>query len=460
MGFLSLLGSLVTGVAFGLVIGSRLAYKYILINGRYFPEPFIFLILFFLFYFFKPCRRKILKRLFKSFLIISIPLLVGSILYGFNFELSYRFFRPFVLVSVLLSFGMPIFSSALFTRKINILFLLFAFSFGFSSIIFGYVSTTEVFNEELALSLFGGARSFQPDIAPLIMLLSLLRLRDQGFIMLRRLPAWFFVLINGILAFIMFSYSVNRSTIVAALSIFLIYITTGFIRITPNRLFIKKPFLLLCSFLLSMWALENLSMIIDALSDLYLSLTPDQVYTDSSGFKWSRLQFIQSQFLRFLEEGSNTRAGWWSTFLSNIWIFILPHGFFVSQAAESISTQIGALFLPYDSAILLSALIFGIPILSWVLIQFCKSLWAINTRLSYNHIYLYSQQFSIATIPMLFIYMLSNDTLVSSFFGSFHLSILLLLLLFPLPEYNQLSLRISGQQVIDWPQNRRSLFWF
>ena len=412
-----------------LIFGSRLSYFIATFNGRYFPEPLLIIIALLVYLKFPVQRKPLIVNTSFALLVICIPLVFQLVYFDLSIDLFYRYFRCFAVFSFAFSLILTFFNSISFTLKSKRDFAFNVLIFSYSSLVFGWISTLLSATTNEVLVLFAGARTVQPDMAILTATVATLRLKDLSNYKKCNLKPSFPLWLFSLLPLLVFSYSANRSTLLITCIILILFFTINFVDYKKSIFYLKNIFilLLLIPFVFLLVQLFSADAFINSLSEIYNNLVPDSVFRDSSGFKWSRLSILTEQLERFGSTQESARANWYHLFLSNFYLFLLPSGYSLSASSQLLSESMGTFFAPYDSGLLMFlqiyGLIMGLPIIAWISILVYR----------YNKPFcLKSQKASFVAYFLSFLYISSNDVLLSSFFGAIHLSVFYSVIMLPL----------------------------
>ena len=317
------------------ILGSRLSYFFVVLNGRYFPEPFLILFLIYL-----TIKNKIL---FKSFILIGVPwfifitisfLLSESATINVFFAQNYAnlratFFGLIVPFAAFLSFR----RATLDLRVIQKI-LLFLNFFSIFSLLMGIYSINIPEPEGISiLSSYGGLRSIQSFLAPSIFHISAMYMEVLiGKFNNRRI--FLITIVSVIMCLSCFYYGLSRIALMpipfAIVSSLVVLINNNKIPVRIFTLFRALIILIISSPLIVFLASQSISL----MSNLSSNVTVDTTATLTG--TWHKIDIIDSALARLtLNSGeSSIRFYMILTIILNPFLFLMPRSVEISQLDE------------------------------------------------------------------------------------------------------------------------------
>lgn len=412
-----------------LLFGSRLSYFIFTFNGRYFPEPFVLIICLVLFVF-RPRLCRPLVSAFARTALFVLPSLVLTFLSVTPLDTIYQYLRNFLFLgvpfAVLLSDKTPLFSRARVSPR-GVLLVLSSFSF--SSILFGILSIyVAPKGLETVLTFYGGLRSLQPDLAPVVLFSSLLLLSNRTS---KPWFTWFLALCCSSLSVLIFFFSLNRATLIPGVLVLLYPLV---VRSIGNSragfaFSISKSFSSLLGLIFFVFLFALLSR---PLLELLSYYSQSFAYTDSLGQSFSKLSLLEQQVDRFTASTGESSVPYRLTLLflpfANPHFFVFPRPFDPFSITSELSALSSSIVGVQDSGFLTLFSFFGLFLLLPVLVFAAYRCIRISQRLLLLDSAI--SMLPILLLSSLLLALYSNDTLIRVSFGAFGGSSVVLLILF------------------------------
>lgn len=317
------------------ILGSRLSYFIILLNGRYFPEPFLILFLIYL-----TNKNKIF---FKSLILISIVWFLFITISFFTsesatinvfFAQNYAILRPIFFGLIVPFAAFLSFRSATLDLRVILKILLFLKYFSIFSLLMGIYSLNIPEPEGISiLSNYGGLRSIQSFLAPSIFYISATYMEVlKGKFNNRRI--FLITIISVIMCLSCFYYGLSRIALMpipfAIFSSLVVLINNNKMPVHIFTLFRALIILVVSSPLIVFLASQSISL----MSNLSSNVTVDTTATLTG--TWEKIDIIDSAFARLTPNSGESPIRFYMilTIILNPFLFLMPRSVDILQLDE------------------------------------------------------------------------------------------------------------------------------
>lgn len=332
---------IIYGVLFAFIFGSRLSYFFVKLSGRYFPEPFYFVLI--IFFSLKSrhfgisfIKNSLIFALYISVLALSSP--TSSFFATLNE--SYGTIRS-LYVAIVIAFSFILSAKYIFNNADHVSFFLsFVQSFSLASIVLSYLSLSISLDDgSEVLSAYSGARSLQPYLAPfLFFLASTLRFFLGGCKAFRKL-----LLLSSLSIFMsLFVYYIGLSRVSLLSPIFIVFISVilSSFKLSKKSLvsFILYAILFLLVFIpIASWlSSEAIAIMLSASKNVMF-----ETNATLSGY-WTKEEILIGSLERLRGIESAIRFELLVIIILNYWLFLFPSSYIVPVLDQKIQPLFAA----------------------------------------------------------------------------------------------------------------------